>query len=471
MMKELQAIVLDLRPAFSRRATYLWFVMAFIGMTVRTDTFGVSSVVRALFLAPAHYPSLLHFFHSTAWTAEGLMTIWWQRLKQQGHGYKVEDRLVLVGDHTKTPKDGRKMPAVTTLHQDSETGSKPSYFRGHHWGCIAVVMQAAGRFFATPLLATIQEGMADLDESRNVPKTIQTVQLAQRIAETMGHSTLVLDAFFSVGPVFAEAAKVWREGKQLIHILTRAKKNVVAFIPAPEPKKKKRGRKKKYGKKLKLMKLFDSTAKQYEFKPAEALIYDKREAIRYLVLDLLWQPTKGLLRFILIESSHGRMVLITADFSLQPVTAVELYCRRVTIETMFDVLKNTLGGLAYHFWSTYLSAASRKPLKNADNKQKSRDRVRTSQTLAAIEKFVNLQLLVLGTLQIIAKLYPLEVMTKARCWLRTQSSKTPSEFVTRMALANVIRANLCGFGKNWITSLIQQRQENPENKDVDAKVA
>ena len=127
--------------------------------------------------------------------------------------------------------------------------------------------------------------------------------------------------------------------------------------------------------------------------------------------------------------------------------------------------------LAYHFWSTYLTAASRKPRKNSANKQESRDRVRTSQTLAAIEKFVNLQLLVLGALQIIAKLYPLEVMAKARCWLRTQTSKTPSEFVTRMALTNVIRSNLCGFGKDWITSLIQQKQENTGNKGFDTKVA
>lgn len=471
MLKELEAILISMRPAFSRKATYLWFVIVFIGFAVRTDTLGVSSIVRALFLAPAHYPSLLHFFHSTAWTAEGLMSIWWQRLSQREYVYRVKDRLVLVGDHTKTPKDGRKMPAVTTLHQDSETGSKPSYFRGHHWGCVAVVIQTCGRFFATPLWATIQEGMADIDESRNAPKTIQIVQMAQRIANPMGHSYLVLDAFFSVGSVFAEAATEWHEGKQRIHVLTRAKKNVVAFLPAAEPKKKKRGRKKKYGKKLKLMTLFDATAWQKEFNTAEALIYGEQEKIRYLTLDLLWQPTKDRLRFILIESSHGRMVLMTSDFTLQPVAAVELYCRRVTIETMFDTLKNTLGGLAYHFWSTYLTAASRKPRKNADHKQSSSNPKRTAQTLAAIEKFVNLQLLVLGTLQIIAKQYPLEVMTKARCWLRTQSSKTPSEFVTRMALCNVIKANLCGFGKNWITSLIQQRQENTGNKGFDTKVA
>ena len=164
------------------------------------------------------------------------------------------------------------------------------------------------------------------------------------------------------------------------------------------------------------------------------------------------------------------MVLLTSDMTLQPVAAVELYCRRVTIETMFGVLKNTLGGLAYHFWSSYLMPAHRKPSKNADNKQRSLNPRATARTLEAIEKFVNLQLLVLGTLQIIAKLYPVEVMAKANCWLRTQTSKTPSEFITRMAMANVIRRNLHAFAKDWITLLIRERQEKTVISWVDSKV-
>ena len=457
MMNELYGILKSMRPAFSRKATYVWFVIVFVGFVMRTDSFGVSSIIRALLLLPMHYPSLLHFFHSTAWDVEGLMIIWWHRIHQ--HAYTVDDRLVLVGDHTKIPKDGRKMPAVTTLHQDSETGSKPTYFRGHHWGCIGVVVKAGQRFFATPLWATIQEGMANIDKNRNVSKTIQMVRMAQRVSKDMGQASyLVLDAYFSVGTVFAEAEKILSEGKQLVHILTRAKKNIVAYLPAPKPKEGKLGRKKKYGRKLKLMKLFNSTAK-YKFKTADALIYDQQEVIRYLVLDLLWKPTKGLLRFILIESSHGRMVLITSDMTLQPVAAVELYCRRVTIETMFNVLKNTLGGLAYHFWSAYLTPAPRKPRKNADNKQRSMQPKSTARTLDAIEKFVNIQLLVLGTLQIIAKLYPLEVKAKANCWLRTQTSKTPSEFITRLALANVLRRHLHVFPGNWITTLTRKKQE------------
>jgi len=400
MLEELKHFLVFIRPAFSRRATYCWFVLVFVGFILRTDNFGVSSIVRALTLSPESYTCLLHLFHSTAWNVNGIMSIWWQWLVKKDIAHRINDRLVLVGDHTKTPKDGRKMPAVATLHQDSETSSKPSYFRGHHWGCIGILMQACDKYFAVPLWANIQEGLtllANSDEKRHLLKAVQIVEMAKRTAMAM--------------------------------------------------------------------------AKCYTFQTIEADIYGQSENIRYLVLDLLWKSVKGMLRFILVETSRGRIILITSDLKLEPVTAIQLYCRRVTIETMFDTLKNTLGAMAYHFWSHYLSRASRKPKKKKDQKQNSTNLTRTNNTLAAIEKFVNVQLLVLGLLQLIAKQFPTEVKTKANCWLRTVSFNAPSEFVTRTALANMLKNNLYGFAKDWITQLIQQKQKSRKKKGVDKKVA
>lgn len=474
MLKYLENFLQAMRPAFSRQTTYTWFVIVFVGFLLRSDTFGVSSIVRALSLAPVSYACLLHFFHSTAFDVEGLMARWWQWLVTRDAAYRLSERIVLVGDHTKIPKEGRKIPAVSTLHQDSETGSKPSFFRGHHWGCISLVVEACGKFVSTPLWATIQEGLAGLTDAQeaNEPKTIRIVHMAQRVARNMGSlAHLVLDAYFAVGPVFAAAAEELHGGENLVHILTRAKKNVVAYHPATQPKKAKRGRRKKYGKKLKLMRLFDSKAKAYEFHTAKAMVYQERETVRYLVLDLLWKPTKGMLRFILMETSRGRMILMSSDLKLDPLTALELYCRRVTIETMFDVLKNTLGGLCYHFWSQYLSPSSRRPKKNTKQGQHSSNRERTLNTLAAIEKFVNIQLLVLGMLQLIARAYPQQVRSKAHCWLRTVSASIPSEFVTRIALVNIIKSNLCGFGKDWITQLIRGQQNHTTNKPVQRNAA
>ena len=282
---------------------------------------------------------------------------------------------------------------------------------------------------------------------------------------------LVLDAYFAVGPVFLAAAEQVNGIGNFVHILTRAKKNVVAYCKPPARKKHKRGRPREYGKKLKLFKLFDSKAKCYTFQTIEANIYSQSENIRYLILDLLWKPVKGMLRFVLVETSRGRIVLMTSDLNLNPVTAIQMYCRRVTIETMFNTLKNTLGAMAYHFRSQYLRPASRRPKKKKDQKQNSLNPTQTQNTLAATEKFVNVQLLVLGMLQLIAKQFPAEVKTKANCWLRTVSANTPSEFVTRTALANVLKNNLYGFAKDWITQLIRQKQKERKDNGSTKKAA
>jgi len=209
-----------------------------------------------------------------------------------------------------------------------------------------MLVQACDKYFAIPLWANIQEGLAHLPDSadrRSLSKTVQIVEMAKQTALAMStEAYLVLDACFAVGPVFLAADEQLNGIGNFVHILTRAKKNVVAYCKPPARKKHKRGRPREYGKKLKLVKLFDSKAKCYTFQTTKANIYGQSENIRYLVLDLLWKPVKGMLRFILVETSRGRIVLMTSDLNLDPVTAIQMYCRRVTIETMFGTLKNTL---------------------------------------------------------------------------------------------------------------------------------
>jgi hypothetical protein len=101
--------------------------------------------------------------------------------------------------------------------------------------------------------------------------------------------------------------------------------------------------------------------------------------------------------------------------------AIELYCRRVTIETLFDRVKNILGGMRYHFWSKYLKPASRRPTKKAAAKRTSSRPGKTRSTVRAIEKFFAIQLVVLGSLQLLARRFRAQIHRNARCWLRTPS--------------------------------------------------
>ena len=279
MMGYLEGLLRALRPAFTREATFAWFVVAFAGVVMRQEVYGVSSMIRALGLDPAFYPALLHFFHSSAWTAERLYRHWETWLIHQPVVESAAGRVVLLGDHTKQPKDGRRMPGVTTLHQDSETSSKPSFFRGHHWGCLSLLGQAHGKRFALPLWAEIHPD--DSSDSR----ATRLVNVAAEIGLRWGRQLfLVLDAFFAVGPVFAAAAA----SHGALHILTRAKKNVVAYRHPPAPRPHRKGRRRVYGRKLKLMKLFD--ARPQDFVSAEAVVYQKKETVRYLIRTVAPNP-------------------------------------------------------------------------------------------------------------------------------------------------------------------------------------
>ncbi len=462
MTKHLTDMLHALRPAFSREATFAWFVVAFTGFVIRHDNYGVSSIIRALMLAPVCYQRLLHFFHSSAWTAETLMEQWRKWLFRQQVAYMTDDRIILVGDHTKVVKDGRKMPEVETLHQDSETGSKPSFFRGHHWACISLLIKVKNKFFGTPLWAEIHR------ESLGEPRSTRIINVAGKIAAACGFPAyLVLDAFFAVGPVFLAAAKYAGE----LLVLTRAKKNAVAYREPPKAIKTTRGRPRVYGEKVKLMELFDIWSER--FGTAETMVYGKMENVRYLILDLIWKPVKGKLRFILVESSRGRIVLMTSDMNMALPLAIELYCRRVTVETLFDSLKNLLGGMAYHFWSRYLESASRRPKRNKERKEVSSRPEKTENTLAAIEKFVAVQVVVLGALQVLAGKFSKEIYAQARCWLRTPCGETPSMFVTKTALTNIIRGNIITIGKDWITQIILAKHINVDKdleKDEDSKM-
>ncbi|MFA4948018.1 MAG: hypothetical protein WC674_05850 [Candidatus Krumholzibacteriia bacterium] len=177
-----------------------------------------------------------------------------------------------------------------------------------------------------------------------------------------------------------------------------------------------------------------------------------------IVISSTIEPAHGILRFFLIETSRGRFILMTSDLTIEALQALSLYTARVRIESLFASVKNLLGGLAYHFWSKYLAPVSRRPTHGSQPAPISSRPDRTANTLAAIEKFMALHLIVLGTLQLLAATCADAVRRHAHCRLRTPSGNVPSDFISRTALANLLHANIRGLGKNPVTQFILRKQ-------------
>src|SRR5215813_1121599 len=108
--------ILPLRAALSYQATFMWFATIVVGIMVRSELRGVTSIVRALNLRPDRYNPLRRCFHSTAIKLDQLTALWVQAvLRLFTNPVRVNGRLVLVGDGVKAAKRGRKMPAVKLL--------------------------------------------------------------------------------------------------------------------------------------------------------------------------------------------------------------------------------------------------------------------------------------------------------------------------------------------------------------------
>ena len=209
-------LVSDLRSACARTQTFLWMTLCLAGMTTRKDLLGVTSIVRALGLAPACYDRLLDFFHSPALDLTKLTHAWCALVFRVHPGIlRVNGRPVLVGDGIKVAKAGRKMPGVKKLHQESDSNNKPEFIFGHSCQAIAVLTQALSSVFALPLACRIHEGtvFSNRDHRTLLDKMIL-------LLDSLGIKEpfyFVADAYYAAVTSFADCwptATTWSRGSR-----------------------------------------------------------------------------------------------------------------------------------------------------------------------------------------------------------------------------------------------------------------
>jgi hypothetical protein len=194
------------------------------------------------------------FFRSKAFRYEALLNAWQSFVVRQNKAVEVSGRKILLGDHTAAIKDGRRMPGVVSLHESSETQTKPDYFRGQCWGAIGGLVGTLENCFCCPLHLQIHQGWEHLGLTEgSSPSQVKLVErlvtmAVQFAALSICPCYLVLDAFFSVGSAFRACRYYsWAFKKPWVEILVKAKKTYVGYCPAPPKPHSKRGRQAFYG--------------------------------------------------------------------------------------------------------------------------------------------------------------------------------------------------------------------------------
>ena len=287
MMKFLNDILLSFRSSFSRNTTFEVFVVIVMGLLLRTDHLGVTSVIRALWLS-VDYMKLIGFFRSSAWTLERLTDKWCNLVMQNSPLVRLAGAVVMVGDGVKGSKEGRRMPGVKRLHQESDNSSKAEYIWGHLFGGVGILAERAGKCFCIPLAMRLQDGVKAIfgwkePEERQGSHVVELIRLAYEKAAHFGKAILLLDRLYLTVPALQMLDSLNQTLGQVLHVIIKAKMNYTAYRQ-PEPNK--RGRPRKRGEQVKLCELF-LTAKEL-FQTADIYLYGKLEHVRYYHIDLLW---------------------------------------------------------------------------------------------------------------------------------------------------------------------------------------
>jgi hypothetical protein len=239
----------------------------------------------------------------------------------------------LIIDDTLVPRCAKTGAGISIKHDHSHKANRPTFLNSQCWVTLALVVRVRlGSALTVPLRSWLVE------ESGQRGKLWVARQLIDSIRAYVKDARLLIDAWFMRKSLILPLLE------QRVRIIGQVRRDTALyFLPQPEPRR--RGRKRKYGRRI------DATV--LDALPATVLeltLYGKVQPVRVRSAIALARFLKGLaVRVVWCEMrqsdntwSRPRLLLATeTELSAQQV--VEIYAERWGIEPLFHNLKRWWG--------------------------------------------------------------------------------------------------------------------------------
>lgn len=471
--------------SFKRSDSREIFVVIVAGMILRSDMDGVSSIVRALNLEPSHYESLVHAFHSEAWDLDQMRSSWAKYILDTDLPKRLNGKVIYLGDGCKQYHDGKYIVGVQKLHQESETQSKASYIYGHLYGGLSIVLEFEGKLYSMPLSLTIQNGIgATTDWEGSEHPYANESHVVQMLREAIRFSTfsntgslLIEDRYFMSQNSFKLLDEEYGirdfshgiPADRPVEMICCCKQNVHAYLDPIPHDKGMSGRKAMKGGDVYLRFLFN---RKNLFTKATVKMYGEETEVYYCVRDLIWGAGYyQKIRFVLVYSKRGRMILASTSLNLSAEQIIMLYSLRFNIEEMFKDIKQDFAGFFGHFWTKSVPELNRfAPKGSPDPLLSIVDPVARRAILDnihAMEAYALVASISMGICQMIAIKAPVGGRIQKFVFKRTYTDKKVSVDSVRAYLRDLITTLLLnGYSDSSLINSIRKFQARSKTSEV-----
>ena len=242
---------------------------------------------------------------------------------------KVVNISISIDDSIVYRSRRKKVPFGHIQYDHSHKKNRSKYVFGHKWLAFGITFNFNGYQFTLPLyIHLVKEGVNLIS---------LTIVILRKIRNIINKKNLSIEVEILTDSWFARERLILKaKNKFKFSVITMARSDLALYKIPDIPKKKKRGRPKKYGDKIE-PELKNLTEE------ATIFIYSKNVKMKYKeevckALFLKGEIVKAI--WIKFDDSKSMRLIISTDITLSAIEIIKRYAKRWDIESMFNELKN-----------------------------------------------------------------------------------------------------------------------------------
>ena len=323
-------------PSFAYFRAYVWATMVVEGRKCMTR------LARCAFFHQRDLSSWERFLAEHRWSVTAVTARLTQLVVQRlGERLRVHGAYLLGKDTTLIAKTSKRMVGVQKWKDHSDNADRGAYLVGHHWNLVGLISPYGTRWLCWPLVLRLVPGLKGARQwmvgDAVEPMTFWDAAIAAivEVTQQLGDAAarVVVDAYYSKAPFLNGLL-----GRG-IHVISRLRKDAVAWDdPEPSPPGK-RGRKPRYGPKWTLASLLKVEVPVQE----RLMLYGKLTDVVFVVRDVWLRDVAQKVRVVVIEGAKEPIILVCTDLSLSALQIIDIYGARFSIELTIRDLKQHFG--------------------------------------------------------------------------------------------------------------------------------